>query len=167
MGQTVNKSDPYRKVWWRGQQFDERTKSALVWAEKQYLSRGKARAPWRFGQGSYSNGSMSAGTHSGGGAVDIMFAGVSAKQRKATVKWLRRAGFAAWAREGSAWGTNNDHAHGVLLGHRTASAGAKQQMDSYRDGRDGLAGNGVDRTPRPPRPRRWSHRQNRVRMLKD
>ena len=30
MGQTVNKSDPYRKVWWRGQQFDERTKSALL-----------------------------------------------------------------------------------------------------------------------------------------
>ena len=119
MAKTVNKTDPYKRVAFRGVTVDERTKSALLWAEGEYRKVApKKRAPWRLGQGSYSNGSLSAGTHSGGGAVDIMFAGLNAKQRRATVKWLRKAGFAAWAREGAVWGTNNDHCHAVLRGHR-------------------------------------------------
>ncbi len=161
MGQTVNKSDPYARVTWRGKPFDNRTVSALQWAEKQYLKRGKGRKPFAISQGSYSYGSMSAGTHSGGGAVDIGFAGIPDKHRKAIVKWLRKAGFAAWARTGPAWGTNNDHCHGILLGHKTAAPGAKQQCDSYRAGRDGLAGNLVDNTWRPKPLPRWSHRRNK------
>ena len=156
-----NKSDPYTRVWWRGHQFDNRTVSALEWAEKNYLARGKGRQPFRIGQGSFANGSLSAGTHSGGGAVDIMFAGVNAKHRKAIVKWLKKAGFAAWAREGAAWGTNNDHAHGILMGHRTAHAQAKSQCRSYRAGRDGLAGNRVDPTWRPDPIPRWIHKKNK------
>lgn len=157
-----NSTKPYKRVTFRGHTLDNRTKSALLWAEAKYRAKApNKRAKWRIGQGSYADGSMSAGTHSRGGAVDIMFAGVSPKQRKATVKWLRRAGFAAWAREGAAWGTNNDHVHAVLLGHRTLSVEAMKQTDSYRAHRDGLAGNGWDDTPRPPVPRRWSHRKNR------
>lgn len=157
---TVNRTDPYKRRTWRGHTFDNRTISALEWAEKRYLARGKNRQPFRIGQGSYSNGSLSAGTH-GGGAVDIMFGGVGPKQRKAIVKWLKRAGFAAWAREGRQWGTNNDHAHGILRGHKTASAAARQQVQSYDAHRDGLAGNGWDDTWRPKPPLRWSHRQNK------
>lgn len=162
MGKTVNTSKPYTKVTWRGVTLDNRTKSALVWAEKRYLAKApKKRKPFRFAQGSYSNGSLSGSTHMGGGAVDIMFAEVNKKQRRAILKWMRRAGFAAWRREGAVWGTNNDHLHSILLGHKTASSAAKDQMVSYQNHRDGLAGNRYDSSPRPKRPRRWSHRQNK------
>lgn len=161
MSKTVNHSDPYRKVSWRGHTFDNRTKSALIWAEKRYMRRGIGRVPFRIGQGSFASGSKSAGTHEGGGAADIMFGGVSPRHRKAIVKWLKKAGFAAWAREGAAWGVNNDHCHVVLRGHRTASPEAKAQVVSYDNHRDGLAGDNYDPTWRPKPPIRWSHRMNR------
>jgi hypothetical protein len=162
MAKTVNKTDPYKRVAFRGVTVDERTKSALLWAEGKYRKVApKKRAPWRLGQGSYSNGSLSAGTHSGGGAVDVMFAGLNAKQRRATVKWLRKAGFAAWAREGAVWGTNNDHYHAVLRGHRNLSPEAAAQVADYDNGRNGLATSLPDHTWRPKRKRRWSHRQNK------
>ena len=158
---TVNKTDPYKKVQFRGVTLDNRTLSALRWAEKRYIAVApKKRSLFRLGQGSYSNGSLSAGTHSGGGAVDIMFAGLTKKQQYATVKWLRKAGFAAWARTGPGW-VGNEHAHAILRGHRNAHPAAKAQMVAYDNHRDGLAGNGYDNTWRPKKPRRWSHRQNR------
>jgi hypothetical protein len=171
MAQIIGRaSKPYARVQFRGVTLDQRTKSALIWAEKHYREAApRKRQPWRLGQGSYNVGvGASAGTHDGGGVIDIMFAGLNHKQRKATVRWLRKAGFAAWAREGAAWGAggSNDHAHAVLLGHRTASPAAKSQMDSYRAGRDGLAGNAPDHTWKPRRSRRWSHRQNRPRVGK-
>ena len=158
-----NKSDPYKRRTYRGVTLENRTISALEWAEKRYRKVApKKRDPWRLGQGSFSQGSLSAGTHSKGGALDVMFAGLNKNQRRATIKWLRRAGFAAWAREGEAWGAggSNDHAHAVLLGHRTLSVEAMNQTDAYRAGRDGLAGNAVDKTWRPKKPRRWSHKRN-------
>lgn len=155
------KTDPYAKVTWRGHRFDNRTVSALKWAERQYLKRGKKRAPFRIGQGSYNDGSRSAGTHRGGAAADLMFGGVPAKHRKAMVKWLKLAGFAAWAREGAIWGANNDHAHAILRGHRAASPEAKAQVASFDRHRDGLAGDNYDPTFRPKPTRRWSHRQGR------
>ncbi len=158
--------DPYKKVTFRGVTLDRRTRAAFLWAEKRYRREApKHRAAWRIGQGSYSDGALSGGTHAGGGAVDVMFAGLNHTQRRATVWWLRMAGFADWAREGAAWGTNNDHSHGVLLGHRTASPEAKSQMASYADHRDGLAGNLYDSTPRPKRPRRFSYRQGKPVVL--
>ena len=157
-----NATKPYARVQWRGVTVDQRTKSALKWAERRYLAVApNKRKPWRFGQGSYNAGGVtaSAGTHDGGGVVDIMFAGVPAKQRKATVKWLRRAGFAAWSRVGGAWSPGNEHAHAILPS-RTNSSQAKAQVVAYRNGRDGLASNKPDREWRPKRPRRWSHRRN-------
>jgi hypothetical protein len=156
-----NASKPYGRRTWRGHQFDNRTVSALKWAEAKYRAVApKKRAPWRIGQGSYSNGSLSAGTHSGGGAVDIMFAGLTKKQQRATVKWLRKAGFAAWARTGPGW-VGNEHAHAILRGHRNAHPAAKAQVIAYDNRRDGLAGNLADSTWRPKVKRRWSHRKNR------
>lgn len=164
----MNKTDPYDRIWWRGHQFDQRTVSALKWAERHYLltrkgkPKGRNRREFSIGQGSYADGSLSAGTHSGGGAVDIGFAGLNMAQRKAVVRWLKRAGFAAWAREGAAWGTNNDHAHAILPS-RTNSPQAKAQVASYRRGRNGLAGDGPDPTWRPKPLPRWSHRAGKPR----
>lgn len=157
-----NSSKPYARRTFRGVTLENRTISALKWAEERYLDGApRKRQPWRLGQGSFSQGSLSAGTHAGGGTFDVMFAGLNAKQRKATVKWLKKAGFAVWAREGAVWGTNNDHAHAVLMGHRTLSKEAKEQADSYRAHRDGLAGNNYDPTWRPNPIPRWSHAKNR------
>ena len=158
---TVNKSDPYKRVAFRGVTLDERTLSALRWAERKYIAVApNRRKPWRLGQGSYSQGSLSAGTHAGGGAVDIMFAGLTRKQQRATVRWLRRAGFAAWMRVGPGWSPGNEHAHAILRGHRTASPEAKAQVVAYDDGRDGLVTGYRDTFWRPRKPRRWSHRRN-------
>jgi len=158
----MSKTKPYKRVTWRGHTFDARTVSALQWAEKNYIAVApKKRKPWRIGQGSYADGSLSAGTHAGGGAVDIMFAGMTKKQQRATVKWLRRAGFeGAWSRVGPGWAPFNEHAHAILPS-RTNSYPAKVQVTSYRTGRNGLANNAVDTEWRPKKPRRWSHKKNR------
>ncbi len=157
-----NTSDPYKRRAYRGVTLENRTISALEWAEKRYLEVApRKRSPWRLGQGSFSQGPLSAGTHAGGGTFDVMFAGLNKKQRKATVKWLKKAGFSVWAREGAIWGTNNDHAHAALMGHRTLSPEARRQTDSYRAHRDGLAGNNYDKTWRPKPIPFWSHKQNR------
>ena len=159
MGKTVNRTDPYERITVQGKRTDRRSQSALVWAEKRYVRRGVGRKPWGITQAGYNAGgvSASAGTHDGGGVYDLSVAGLNPKQIKAMVKWLRKAGFAAWFRD---W-PGNQHVHAVLLGHRTASPGAKQQMESYRAGRDGLAANLLDSTWRPKPLPRWSHRQNR------
>ena len=160
-----NRTDPWATTWWRGHKFDNRTVSALMWMEKRYLAHGKNRRPFSIGQGSFANGSLSAGTHSGGSSADIGFAGLNKKQRKAVVKWGRKAGGAIWPREGAVWGTNNDHAHLILLptgsGKTNASPGAKTQISAYLNGRDGLAGNGPDTSPRPKPIPRWSHKRNK------
>lgn len=159
---TVNKTDPYKRVAFRGVTLDERTKSALLWAERRYIKVApRKRKPWRLGQGSYSAGSLSAGTHAGGGAIDLMFAGMSKKQQRATVRWLRRAGFAAWMRVGGTWSPGNEHAHAILRGHRTASPAAQQQVAAYDAGRDGLVSNLPDREWRPKKPRRFSYIQGK------
>ena len=160
---TVNKSDPYARTTWRGKPFDNRTVSALKWAERHWLEVApKKRKPWALYQGSYSTGASpnSKGTHDGGGAVDVDVRGMNHRQKRAAVKWLRRAGFAAWLRPRMS-DTWPEHIHAILRGHRNASDGAKSQCRSYDAHRDGLAGNAYDPTWRPKRPRRWSHRQNR------
>lgn len=157
----MNKTKPYEKITWRGHKFDRRTKSAIEWAEKHYVAIApKKRSQFRIGQGSYSDGSLSAGTHSQGGAVDIMFAGLNKNQQRSIVKWLRKAGFAAWARTGPAW-SGNEHAHGILIGHKNLDPAAASQVVAYNNHRDGLVSNAYDDSWRPKRPRRWNHRLNR------
>lgn len=156
----MGKSNPYEKIRFRGVTLDRRTASALRWAEKRYIEVApKKRRPWVVTQGSYNPGGVtaSAGTHDGGGVWDCSVAGMNSKQIKAAVKWMRRAGFAAWFRD---W-PGNQHIHAVLRGHRTASPGAKAQVNSYDRHRDGLAGDNYDSTWRPSKSRRWSHRRNK------
>lgn len=154
---------PYKRRTWRGKPFDNRTVSALQWAERHYIDVApKKRKPWVIYQGSYSTGASqnSKGTHDGGGAVDISTEGMNDKQKRAVVKWLRKGGWAAWLRPyiKDVW---PEHIHAELLWHKTASEGAKQQWDAYLNHRDGLSGNRPDNSWRPKVQWRWSHRQNR------
>lgn len=94
-------------------------------------------------QGSYqSTVAASAGTHDGGGAVDLRWCG-----HDACIKALRLAGFAAWHRHPgqSDW---PHHIHAVLVDHPSLAPSAARQVDDYRAGRNGLANNGTDDGPR-------------------
>lgn len=94
-------------------------------------------------QGSYNAGgvSASAGTHDGGGAVDITvkdLGSLSAKRWR--VKQGRLAGFAAWYRP-TISGLWSEHIHAIAIGDPEMSSGARNQVSAYYDGRDGLASN--------------------------
>lgn len=95
-------------------------------------------------QGSYNAGGVkaSAGTHDGGGVVDL--APYDAAEK---VLQLRKLGFAAWYRAElpGVWGP---HIHAVLIGNRRLSAGARHQVDEYLAGRNGLANRMPDNGPR-------------------
>ncbi|MFD8117098.1 transglycosylase SLT domain-containing protein [Streptomyces microflavus] len=88
-------------------------------------------------QGEYSHGSKSAGTHAGGGVVDI------SSTSSAVVARLREAGFAAWARTGAAW-AGNEHIHAVLMNHPALSGPARAQVASFKAGGNGLGAGGGD-----------------------
>lgn len=98
-------------------------------------------------QGSYNTSvSASGGTHSGGGALDVVYSLVNSDRKLAA--W-RNAGIAMWARR--RWeGPWSDHGHGIVIGCVHASASAKRQVTSYRNGRNGLRSNGPDTGPRVP-----------------
>lgn len=98
-------------------------------------------------QGSYNPGvGASAGTHDGGGVVDIRVSTMSAGGIDLCVVALRKAGFAAWHRT-SAQGFS-PHIHAVAIGDREMSPSAKDQVEDYFAGRNGLANNGDDNGPR-------------------
>src|SRR5690606_1750144 len=99
-------------------------------------------------QGSYNTSvGASAGTHSGGGAVDISVSGLSTSRRNSLVLELRKAGWAAWYRTPSE-GPWSAHIHGIAMGDAEASPQAKDQMAAYKAGRNGLANNRPDTGPR-------------------
>ena len=111
-------------------------------------------------QGSYNAGrvSASAGTHDGGGAVDL-----APWDHERKVLELRRTGFAAWYRpaRSGVWGA---HIHAVLIGNRRLSPGAQAQVQEYLAGYDGLAGDGRDTGPRQFVNNRYSWRQGKWRI---
>lgn len=111
------------------------------------LKRAQARLgeDLRIIQGSYNSGgvSASAGTHDGGGAIDV--APTSRPER--VVEALRAVGFAAWHRKPSQ-GPWTEHIHAIAVGDPELSSGAAQQVTDYLNGRNGLAGHGPDDGPR-------------------
>ena len=139
-------SDAYERVTWRGHKFDRRTVAAIREVEKRLGKRVSIM------QGSYNSSvGASAGTHSGGGAIDWWVTGVDPN---AATRVARNVGWADWWRKplydsngNRIWG---DHQHGILLGHKTASTDAQWQMSEYRAGRSGLSSQGPD--PQPYRP---------------
>jgi hypothetical protein len=133
---------PEARVVWRDTLLNKRTVAMIEAAEKLYKS--------KFGllQGSYNKGGVvaSAGTHDGGGAVDIDVASKSAAQRVAVVKAMRQVGFAAWLRT-PAQGNWPYHVHAIAIGDKDLSRGAAHQVAEYRRKRNGLANRGKDDGP--------------------
>ncbi len=131
----------YRRVTYGGKTVNVRTKVMLQRAQG-LMSRA---SEFPLTQGSYNKGvAASAGTHDGGGCVDINTNGLNVS---VAVQALRKAGFAAWYRT-PAQGFS-PHIHAVAIGDRELASVARSQVVSYFNGRDGLAGNRADSTARP------------------
>lgn len=130
------------RVTFEGFAMDARTRDMLLDA------RAWCNAPMIITQGSYSTGvSASAGTHSGGGAVDIRAHDRTSAERLEIVASMRRVGFAAWLREPipDVWPY---HVHAIAVGCPDLSPAAADQVIDYKAGRNGLANNGPDDGPR-------------------
>ena len=99
-------------------------------------------------QGSYNAGgvSASAGTHDGGGAVDISVLNKTATERWELVRALRTVGFAAWLRTPSQ-GNWPYHIHAIAVGDTDVSISARNQIADYFVGLNGLASHAADNTP--------------------
>lgn len=132
----------YRRVRYDGVTMNVRTRELLQRAEKYSRALG---GPSRLSlsQGSYHPGvGASAGTHDGGGAIDVRIGSYSRATADKVVKALRMAGFAAWRR-----GVNDGlppHIHGIAIGDRQAAPLAKSQVHEYFRGGDGLKGSRRD-----------------------
>lgn len=128
---------PYDLTTHDGKVVDQLTHYALLKAE------GQLGYELTIVQGSYNKGvGASAGTHDGGGVVDL-----APFEHERKVRVLRRVGFAAWYRPERP-GVWPAHIHAVLIGNRKLSPAAQDQVQEYLDGYDGLAGDGLDNGPR-------------------
>ncbi|MEV0645990.1 peptidoglycan-binding protein [Phytomonospora sp. NPDC050363] len=123
-----------------GKRVNARTKSMLANAD------GKVSFSITLTQGSYTSSNPdSAGTHDGGGVVDIGVSSLSTTQRWQLVKALRQVGFAAWLRtpdQGFAY-----HIHAVAVADPDLSKQAQAQVHDYYFGKNGLASHAADNTP--------------------
>jgi peptidoglycan hydrolase-like protein with peptidoglycan-binding domain len=100
-------------------------------------------------QGSYNPGGdpTSAGTHDGGGVVDINVDGMSADTRTAVARALRQVGFAAWVRSPSQ-GQWPWHIHAVAINDTDQSTQAQNQVGDYYLGMNGLGNRHPDDGPK-------------------
>lgn len=141
--------DPYGRTRKRGVLLNYRTLEMLEITELRSLDR-LGIVPLSLSQGSYNTSvSASAGTHAGGGALDVRVRNLNRNQREAVVYALRRTGFAAWLRT-PAQGNWPYHIHAVAIGDKELSPAARQQVIDYRNGLNGLANKGPDDGPRVP-----------------
>ncbi|MEU8255702.1 peptidoglycan-binding protein [Micromonospora inaquosa] len=99
-------------------------------------------------QGSYNPGGdpTSAGTHDGGGVVDISVTGMTATKRTAVARALRQVGFAAWVRNPNQ-GDWPWHIHANAINDTDLSSQAQHQVGDYYLGMNGLANQGPDDGP--------------------
>lgn len=134
-------SDAYERTTLDGHTVNRRTLAAFLTAQ----ARPQTDNDWTVFQGSYNAGgvSQSAGTHDGGGAIDV-----SPFNWEQRVHALRAVGFAAWHRPAipNLWG---EHIHCILIGDKEMSPAAREQVAQFRNHQDGLAGHGPDNTWRP------------------
>lgn len=112
-------------------------------------ARGKYTGSFTLSQGSYNPGgdASSAGTHDGGGVIDIAAVSLSGTQRTALVKALRQVGFAAWLRT-PAQADWPYHVHAVAISDTDLSAPAVKQVGDYYEGKNGLASHAPDDGPK-------------------
>lgn len=132
---------PYDLTTYDGRRVDWLTRAALEATAKRLAY---ADGKLDLYQGSYNAGavSQSAGTHDGGGVVDL-----SPYDHARKVLELRRTGFAAYYRPRIP-GLWEAHVHAVLMGNVKLSASAKAQVSEYLAGGDGLKGSAPDTGPR-------------------
>lgn len=131
----------YTRTTYSGKTVNQRTKDMLIIAENIYGH------PFTLSQGSYHPGTAaSAGTHDGGGVVDVSVDGMISTERYAAVQALRRAGFFAWLRTPPKF---DYHIHAVAIGDREMSPAARRQQTQGFADQDGLAGHGPDPAPDP------------------
>ena len=132
---------PGTRITYRGVQMNTRTRSMLLEAER-LLGRTLSIT-----QGSYtSSNPSSAGTHDGGGVLDLSVSGMSGTTRTEVLRQLRRVGFAAWLRT-PAQGDWGYHIHAVALADTDLSPAAQHQAGDYYLGLNGLANRGPDDGP--------------------
>ncbi|VVJ21424.1 Uncharacterised protein [Amycolatopsis camponoti] len=129
------------RIAYRGVTTNTRTKAMLLAAE------GIAGLTVSLTQGGYNPGGVdaSAGTHDGGGALDISVSGMSSTTRTKLLTALRKVGFAAWYRT-PAQGFDY-HIHAMAISDPDLSSGAQHQTGDYYLGMNGLAGRGADDGP--------------------
>lgn len=131
----------YERTVYHGHTMNNRTKAMLQQAES-YLGYDLTVL-----QGSYNGGSgrvsASAGTHDGGGAVDLAPAHADQK-----VRALRSVGFAAWHRPTlpDVW---HEHIHCIAIKDKEMSSGAAKQVQDYYHHLNGLKGHAYDSSWRP------------------
>lgn len=127
-----------------------RTQSMLAAAEK-ILGRDLVLS-----QGSYNPGGdpTSAGTHDGGGVVDISVSGMTSAYRVTAAKALRTVGFAAWVRNPSQ-GDWPYHIHAAAISDPDLSSQAQHQTGDYYLGKNGLASGAPDDGPSVTPIRTW------------
>jgi len=137
----------------RGVQVNTRTRTMLFEAER-LLGRQLTLT-----QGSYHTGNpASAGTHDGGGVLDISVTGLTTTLRTTVVRQLRTVGFAAWLRNPSQ-GDWPYHIHAVAISDTDQSSGAQHQAGDYYLGQNGLANRGPDDGPAVSPKRTWEEYQ--------
>ncbi len=135
----------YRRVRFRGVLLNKRTVELFTRAEAIMVSHFKHRKfQFVISQGSYHEGyGPSGGTHDGGGSIDVQTRGYPKDLVDDMVRALRIAGFAAWSR-GRGQDPFPPHIHGIAIGDKEASAGAKSQVGDYADGENGLSNHAPD-----------------------
>jgi peptidoglycan hydrolase-like protein with peptidoglycan-binding domain len=124
-----------------GQRVNTRTRNMLAAAD--------AMLSWSLvlSQGSYtSSNPSSAGTHDGGGVVDISVTNMTTTQRWEAVRALRTVGFAAWLRNPSQ-GSWPYHIHAAAVSDPDLASAARNQIHDYYFGKNGLANHAADDTP--------------------
>lgn len=102
-------------------------------------------------QGSYMAGhgaSASAGTHDGGGVIDIRTRDYTQSELDQVLLELRKTGFAAWYRTPEQG--FDPHIHAVAIGDKDLDPTAQSQVEDYYNGLNGLADGGADDGPRVP-----------------
>jgi len=133
---------------WRGVKLDAR--SAAMMDEVAYLMKDAPGGDVyiRPTQGAYNAGGVtaSAGTHDGGGVLDVDTDPMTVAQRDYFIELSRRVGFGGWFRTAAQGFV--PHAHLVAVGCPDLSSGAAYQVREYFAGRNGLAGRGADDGPR-------------------
>ena len=128
-----------RLVTFRGARFTPRTRAMLTEVEKLVGHR------LRIAQGGFSTKVSASGQTHARDAVDVAtkYQGLSRADKLAIVAAMRRVGFAAWLRPETpdVWG---EHIHAIPIGGDISPAAARQ-VEAYRHGYDGLAGEGGKR----------------------